>query len=207
MNIQGTEEWHAERLGKLTGSRIADMLARTKTGWGATRKNYMAQLMCERLTGQREESFKSAAMERGNEVEAEARRIYGFYNNVEVEETGFVTHPTIEMAGACPDGLVGDLGGVEFKCPNTATHLETLEGASIKRVYRLQMQFCMACTGRQWWDFVSYDPRLPPELAYYCKRVHRDQEEIDEIEREAKAFLDEIENRLHHLTNVAEAAE
>jgi putative phage-type endonuclease len=197
MTTQGTDEWYAERLGCLSASRISEMLAKTESGaWGASRKNYMAELIAERLTGQRVESFQSHAMERGKEVEQEARRVYSFYNDVSVEEVGFIKHPSIKMAGASPDGLVGGDGMAEFKCPNTATHLEALEGAPIKRVYKLQMQFQMACTGRKWCDFVSYDPRLPEQYAMHQRRVERDQALIDEIEKEALKFLERIEARI-----------
>ncbi|WP_373237744.1 lambda exonuclease family protein [Cohaesibacter celericrescens] len=207
MNDQGTEAWHTDRLGSVTASRISDMLASTKTGWGAGRKNYMAQLVCERLTGQREETFKSPAMERGNEIEDEAARTYAFYHDADVQTVGFIPHPTIPMAGASPDRLVNDDGLIEIKCPNTATHLETFEGASIKRVYMLQMQFQMACTGRKWCDFVSYDPRLPEHLAMHTRRIPRDQEQIAEIEKETKIFLDEVEAKVASLSGFKEAAE
>jgi putative phage-type endonuclease len=196
---QGSDEWFAQRLGKVTASRIADLLAKTKSGWGASRTNYEAQIIAERLTGQREETFKSAAMERGNEVEAEAREAYEFFNNVTVIETSFVDHPIIDMSGASPDGFVGGEGLVEIKCPNTATHLATLLGGSIKGVYQKQMQWQMACTGREWCDFVSYDPRMPEHLQMHVKRVERDDELIAEIEKEVIAFLEGVNNKIQQL--------
>jgi putative phage-type endonuclease len=196
---QGSEEWFAQRLGKVTASRIADLLAKTKSGWGASRTNYEAQIIAERLTGQREETFKSSAMERGNEVEAEAREAYEFFNNVTVTEASFVDHPTVEMSGASPDGFVGEVGLVEIKCPNTATHLSTLLGGSIKGAYQKQMQWQMACTGRDWCDFVSYDPRMPEHLQMHVKRVERDHELIAEIEKEVIAFLDGVNSKIQQL--------
>lgn len=197
--VQGSDEWHQQRLGKVTASRIADLLAKTKSGWGASRTNYEAQIIAERLTGQREETFKSAAMERGNEVEAEAREAYEFFNNVTVVETSFVDHPIVEMSGASPDGFVGGEGLVEIKCPNTATHLATLLGGSIKGVYLKQMQWQMACTGREWCDFVSYDPRMPEHLQMHVKRVERDIQLISEIEKEVIVFLDGVNSKIQQL--------
>jgi len=191
--MQGTEEWHSARLGKVTASRIADVLARTKTGWGATRKNYAADLVAERLTGQKAETFKSAAMDHGNEMEDQARRMYEFMRSTATEEVGFVNHPSIEMTGASPDRLIGDDGLLEIKCPNTATHIETLQGGSIKGVYLKQMQWQMECTGRQWCDFVSFDPRLPAEMQLHVTRVERDAAWITETKLIVVEFLSEIE--------------
>lgn len=196
---QGSDEWHQQRLGKVTASRISDLLSKTKSGWGAGRTNYEAQIIAERLTGQREETFKSPAMERGNEVESEAREAYEFFNNVTVEETSFVDHPTVEMSGASPDGLVNDDGLVEIKCPNTATHLSTLLGGSIKGVYQKQMQWQMACTGRKWCDFVSYDPRMPEHLQMKVTRVERNDELIEEIEKEVVIFLEGVTEKIKKL--------
>src|SRR5689334_1396302 len=132
---QGTPEWHAQRLGKVTASRLSDALAKTKNGWGASRANYMAQLAAERLTGQPQESFTNAAMQWGVDTEPHARAAYEFHTDATVEPVGFVDHPVIEMTGASPDGLVGADGLVEIKCPNTATHIETLLGSSAPSKY------------------------------------------------------------------------
>ena len=189
---QRSDEWFAARLGKVTASRIPDVMARTKSGYGAGRKNYMAELLVERLTGQREESYINAAMQHGIDTEDEARMAYEFSREL-VEEVGFVEHPTIAMSGASPDGLVGEDGEVEIKCPNTATHLETLLSKAVDRRYVLQMQWQMACTGRQWCDFVSYDPRLPERQAIVVIRVARDESLIAEITREVVLFLEELD--------------
>lgn len=197
---QGSPEWHAERCGKVTASKIADMLARTKSGWGASRANYKAQLVAERLTGGVADSFASAAMQWGLEKESEALDAYAFYEGGEQKAVGFVTHPNIAMSGASPDRLVGDVGLVEVKCPNTATHIETLLGASIPGKYQLQMLWQMACTGRDWCDFVSYDPRMPEDLRLFVKRLDRDQGRIDEITDAVLVFLDEIDETVDKLT-------
>lgn len=203
MHKQGTPEWLAERCGKVTASRIADMLAKTQKGWGAGRANYAAQLVAERLTGDVADTFTNGAMQWGTATEPEARRAYSFYADADVEEVGFIPHPTILMAGASPDGLVGSVGMLELKCPNTATHIATLLGRSIPDKYQKQMLFQLACKPeRQWCDFASYDPRLPEEMRLFVKRMDRDNAAIAEIEREVTAFLAEVEQTVSELTSL-----
>jgi len=199
---QGTEAWFNIRIGKVTASRVADVLAKTKTGYSTTRDNYMAQLVCERLTGQKGESFTNAAIQHGIETEAYARAAYEARYDVLVDEVGFVYHPTIEMSGASPDGLVGDDGLIEIKCPNTATHIETLLSESVPNKYYTQMQFQIACTGRKWCDFVSFDNRLPTELQMFVKRVQRDEMYIKLIEDEIVKFLAELDTKINQLMKV-----
>jgi putative phage-type endonuclease len=199
-----TAEWFAARCGKATASRIADIIARTKTGWGASRANYAAQLVCERLAGIQEEGFSSAAMKWGTECEPEAREAYSFRADVDVVEVGFIDHPTIPMAGASPDGLVGTDGMVEIKCPNTATHIQTLLTGSIPEKYRTQMLWQMACTGRQWCDFASYDPRLPEAMRLWVQRVERDEAEITRLEDAVSEFLAEVDATVASLRNLYE---
>lgn len=191
---QRSEEWFAARLGKLTASRVADALATTAKGWGAGRKNYAAELLCERLTGAQQERFTNAAMAWGTETEPQARAAYEFMRDVTVEEVGFVPHPSIPMSGASPDGLVGDDGLIEIKCPNTATHIETLLSGKIEQKYLLQMRWQMACTGRLWCDFVSFDPRLPVELQMWVSRVERPADDVmEDFERQIREFLAELD--------------
>ena len=196
---QRTEDWFAARCGKVTASRVADVLARTKSGWSASRQNYAAQLVCERLTGAVEQGFTNAAMQWGTDQEAPARDLYAFVSGEDVNETGFVNHPRILMAGASPDGLVGSDGLVEIKAPNTATHIETLLSETVPAKYVHQMNWQMACTDRRWCDFVSFDPRLPPELRLFVKRLERDDEVIREMEREITVFLDEVQTTIDKL--------
>ena len=204
MSEQRTPEWFAERLGKITASRIADVVGKTKSGsYGAARKNYMAELLCQRLTGQQEEKFTSAAMQHGTDTEPAARAMYMLETGTDVTETGFIPHPTIAMSGASPDGLAGEDGLIEIKCPNTATHLEFLQSRKPKHEYLLQMQWQMACTGRQWCDFVSYDDRLPEKLAYRCIRIPRDDKLIAELEEEAVKFLTELDKTVRQLEEQA----
>lgn len=197
--VQGSPEWHALRLGKVTASRVADVIAKTKTGWGASRANYAAELVAERLSGAPAEKFTNAAMAWGTEKEPDARAAYEFYADATVELVGFVAHPTIRDAGASPDGRVGADGLVEIKCPNTATHIETLLGQAVPSKYVTQMQWQMACEGRQWCDFVSYDPRLPESMALFVRRVERDQAMIDMLEKEVSIFLREVDQTVAEL--------
>lgn len=204
--MQGTEEWFKQRLGKVTASKVADVMAKTKSGWGAARANYMAQLIAERLTGNVTESYSNAAMQWGTETEPQARAAYTFFTDNSVEEVGFVDHPSIDMAGASPDGMVGEDGLLEIKCPNTATHLDTLLGTGIDGKYIKQMQWQMACTGRKWCDFVSYDPRLPVALQMKITRVERDAELIAEMEAEVINFISEMDKKIESLNSLQEAA-
>lgn len=197
--VQGTPEWHAVRLGKVTASRVADVVARTKTGPSASRANYMADLIAERLTGEAREGFKSAEMQWGNDHEQAARAAYQFHANRRVEQVGFVPHPTIGMTGASPDGLVGDDGLVEIKCPNTATHLDTLLGDAVAGKYVTQMQWQMACTGRAWCDFASFDPRLPEPMQLFVRRVSRDEKHIAELQQSVMEFLTDLAMKEHQL--------
>lgn len=196
---QRTEEWFAERRGKVTASRIADVMARTKTGYGASRANYMAQLVAERLTGTTAESYTNAAMQWGIDNEAAARENYSAYAGKDVEEVGFIIHPEIADSGASPDGLVGTDGMVEIKCPNTATHIQTLLTQKIDRRYLLQMQWQMACAERVWCDFVSYDPRMPARMQFWCQRVERDDDLVSEAGNEVLIFLEELDDTVTRL--------
>jgi putative phage-type endonuclease len=189
---QRSDDWFAARCGRVTASRVADVIAKTKSGPSASRANYRAQLVCERLTGTTEASFVNAAMQWGVDNEASARDAYCFRQDVDVTEVGFVIHPALPLSGASPDGLVGEDGMVEIKCPNTATHIDTLLSGSVPDKYAVQMQWQMACTGRRWCDFVSFDPRLPEEMRLFVKRVHRDDDRIAELEREVGEFIEEI---------------
>lgn len=203
---QGTPEWFAQRCGKATASRMADVMAKTKTGVSQMRVNYAAQLIAERLTGVVAESYTNGAMQWGTDTEPEARDAYCFYQGVKVELAEFVTHPSISMAGASPDGYVSSDGLVEIKCPNTATHIDTLLGRSVPGKYLHQIQFQLACTDRQWCDFVSYDPRMPEHLKLFVRRVKRDDTHIADLELEVIKFLSEVEDKVASLNALSEAA-
>lgn len=196
---QGTSEWFAARCGNVTASRITDVMTKTKSGYGAGRKNYMAALVVERLTGEVADSFTNDAMRWGTETEPMAREAYEAAREVFVIEDGFMPHPTIERTGASPDGLVGDDGMIEIKAPNTATHLDTLLSQTIPRKYILQMHWQMDCYDRQWVDFVSFDPRLPDGLQMFIKRVDRDEALLEEIRVEVQLFLAELDAKIEKL--------
>lgn len=196
---QRTDEWFAARCGKFTASRMGDLMAKTKSGPAASRKNLIATIVVERLTNEQPAGFTNAAMQHGIDTEPQARAAYEFHCDADVVEEGFTPHPAIECAGASPDGLVGNDGLIEIKCPNTAQHIETLRTGKIDQKYIYQMQLQMACTGRQWCDFVSFDPRMPEGMSLFIKRVERDEKTISELEAEilkADAEVTEIINEL-----------
>ena len=199
---QRTDDWFTARLGKVTASRVADVVAKTKTGVSASRGNYMAQLIVERLTGKPVESFSSSAMQWGTDTEPLARAAYEMATDTMVEEIGFVEHESIPMCGASPDGLVGDDGLIEIKCPNTATHIETLINNTIDNRYVLQMQWQMACTDRKWCDFVSFDPRMPEALQMKIIRVNFNEMLVTDLENQVEQFLNEVQEKLEILNNL-----
>ena len=195
---QRTEEWFNARLGKVTASRVADVIAKTRSGYSSSRDNYMAQLICERLTGQQGESFTNSAMQHGIDTEPLARSAYEAIHGL-VEEIGFIPHPKIEMSGASPDGYVGLFGMLEIKCPNTATHLDTLLTQSVPTKYITQMQWQMACAQRQWCDYVSFDPRLPERMQMKVIRVMADHVIMGNLENEVAKFIHEMIDKINRL--------
>lgn len=198
---QGSIEWFQARAGKVTASRVADVVARTKSGPAASRGNYLAQLVCERLTGMVAEGYSSPEMRHGVEQEPFAREAYEYVSGVFVDQVGMVDHPAIAMTGASPDGLIGSDGLVEIKCPNTATHIDTLLSGKVPAKYVTQMAWQMACTGRAWCDFVSFDPRMPSHMQLFVQRVERDDTLIAELEREVSAFLNEVATTVSMLSD------
>ena len=208
--IQRTDEWFQARLGKVTASRVADMTARTKSGWGALRVNYMYELLLERLTGRPTQSYQSQAMMVGVEREPDARIAYIIARNInDVTEVGFVPHPKIDMAGCSPDGLVGDAGVLEIKCPAPPAHWQTLRSQQIDERYIKQIQFQLACTGRVWGDYVSWNPDFPAPMQFFWKRIPADDKMIAELEQATIDFLNEIDRELewaHAQFNLRSAA-
>jgi putative phage-type endonuclease len=199
---QRTEEWFQQRLGKVTASRISDVIAKTKTGVSTSRQNYLVQLVSERLTGKKGDSFVNQAMLDGIERESAARALYMLNRDVSVTEVGFFDHPVINNSGASPDGAVnaeedGKYAGlIEIKCPIETTHTNTLMSKSVPSKYIPQMQWQLACTNASWVDFVSYNPNFPPELQLFIARVDRNQIYISELEVEVEKFLDEVEQTI-----------
>jgi len=198
MALQRSEEWFQEKLGKVTASRMADVVAKTAKGYGASRANYMAELVVERLTGKPTEGFSNAAMQWGTDQEPFARDAYSAKTGELVTEVGFLNHLRIPMAGASPDGIVG-AGLVEIKCPNTASHIEYLMSKEPPQKYYYQMQWQMACAMAEFCDWVSYDPRMPQELQLLIVRIYRDEDCIKMLEAEVETFLEELDAKVKAL--------
>ena len=199
---QGSIEWKMSRLGKVTASSISDVVAKTKTGYSSSRANYMAQLICERMTNEFQESYTNSAMTHGVENEPFARAAYEAKTGNMVDQVGAIDHPRITMSAASPDGLVSDDGCLEIKCPNTATHIDTILGDEPAKKYYDQMQWQMACTNRSWCDFVSFDPRMPEHLQLFIKRIERNDMYIAELEKEVIQFLSEVDDKVKKLNEI-----
>jgi putative phage-type endonuclease len=196
---QGSLEWLSERAGHATASRFADVLAKIKTGEAASRRGYRLQLATERLTGNPVTGYVNAAMQWGTETEPLARQAYEAETGVIVDQTGFVRHPTLPWCGMSPDGLIGADGLIELKCPESHTHLEYLESGVAPTKYIPQIQGQMWVSGRQYCDFVSYDPRFPPNLQLFIVRVPRDDKYIATLEVEVKDFLGGVDEMVQRL--------
>ena len=199
---QRTDEWFKARLGKVTASRVSDVLAKIKTGEAAVRRNYKMQLATERLTGQKTDSYTNQAMQDGIDREDTARQIYEIVRDIKVEQVGFIDHPAIKMAGASPDGLLPDNGVLEIKCPIETTHTTNLLERKLPSRYISQVQWQIACTGADYANFVSYNPNFEPKLQLMYVAVERDDEYIEMLEEEVSIFLlevDEVINTLREL--------
>ena len=203
---QGSPEWFKARYGNASASRIADIIAKTKSGYSASRENYLTELVLERF-GIFPEPFTNAAMEWGTATEPYARLAYEARTGEMVKEVGYILHPSIKHAGASPDGLVGKDGLLEIKCPSTKTHFEYLLGGKVPAKYVPQMAWQQACTGRKWCDFVSYDPRAPERLQYFQVRYHREPEYIATLEAEVVIFLAEVDAKFKELQAKADSWE
>lgn len=202
MIIQGSPEWFEQRLGKATASRISDIISKTKTGYSTSRENYCVELALERITGKRQESFTNDAMRWGTETEPLARAAYEARTGAIVDECPMVSHPTIAMSGASPDGCIDSDGLLEIKCPNSATHIKTMLSGKPDGKYITQMTWQMACTGRKWCDFVSFDPRFPAHLQLFVTRVMRDDVAIARMEQEVISFLDDVDHMVEQLNGM-----
>lgn len=202
---QGSPEWHLARAGKVTASRIQDgILAKARNGGESSgRRNYRAQLVSEILTGRpQEDGYMSKAMKDGIELEPFARAAYEVATDASVRRVGLVRHPTIERAAASPDGLVGEDGTLQIKCPFAATHISWLIAGEPPEEHRPQMLWEMVCTGRSWCDFVSYCEALPKELRIFRRRYSFEVARAVEITAEVKIFLTEVDSILFKLKGV-----
>jgi len=199
--LQQTDEWRLARCGSIGSSDAPRVVRRIKSGgYSADRETLMAEKVLEALTGYPVERFRSAAMMQGLEREPEARLTYCIIRDVEVEEVGLIRHPYVKASHASPDGFVGSLGLVEIKCPERAAHLDTLLSETISGDYLAQMQWQMACTGRHWCDYVSFNPDFPPHMQLWVRRVARDATFIGELEREITAFVRELDQKVDRLS-------
>lgn len=193
---QRSEEWYTARLGKVTASNVYKIMTK---GQGKTRESYMIDLIAEILTGESKDFYISREMRRGIDLEEYARFEYECREFQSVDECGFILHPKIEGFGASPDGLVGNEGLIEIKCPNTTTHLDSFLNDEVDQNYIYQMQTQMMCTGRKWCDFVSYDDRLPEKSSYYIKRFNYNFDLARKIEIEVIDFMNELKEKLELL--------
>lgn len=198
---QRTEEWKALRCGRVTASRVADVMAELKSGKGeaATRRNYKAEIIAEILTGVSTEGFVSKEMQWGTDTEPFARAAYEMESDSAIDIIGFATHPLIERFGASPDGIIGEDGLVEIKCPNTATHIDYILAGVVPADYQLQMLAQMNCTGRIWCDFISFDPRLPKHLQLFVRRFHYDRPRAELMLDAVEKFLNEVDDVISRL--------
>lgn len=204
--LQSSPEWLQARCGLVTASRINDVLATIKSGEAATRASYRSQLVAERLSGKPAESFTNAAMQWGTETEPFARAAYELQTGFMVDQVGLIRHPEIVFSGASPDGLINDDGLIEIKCPETKTHIEYALAGKAPAKYQNQMLWQMECTGRQWCDFASFDPRMPQEMQLFIVRFNRDEERIEAMRKEVIRFLEEVEDSINKLRSVFKKA-
>lgn len=199
---QGSDDWHKHRCGSLGASQVHDVLAKTKSGYTAARANTKARMVAERLTGLTQDTFKSSAMQWGNDTEPQARSAYEFITGKRVQVVGMFKLANLDGSHASPDGLVDSDGLIEIKCPNTATHIETLKTEKIDPKYITQIQWQMALTDREWCDFVSFDPRMPEDLSLFIKRVPRDAQAISDLTKQVKEFLGEVDADIKALEEI-----
>ncbi len=195
---QGSEEWLALRAGKITASRFSDVMAKGRgNAPSKTRESYIKQLAAEIITGQPEESYSNKYMEWGNECEPQARSMYEFKHDCDVEQVAFIERD--EMVGVSPDGLIGDNGLIEIKCPKTTTQIDYYLKGDFPSTYKAQVQGQLWVSEREWCDFVSFDPRINGSASYFEVRVHRDEEYISELNKQIRFFVNELNELLERL--------
>lgn len=204
--FQGTGEWLAARIGCVTASRMADVLNVLASGKpGADRAKYMRELLAERLTGNAMAHVVTQPMRDGLAREPEARELYEAETGSIVELCGFVLHPTIEYAGASPDGLVGAHGLVEIKCPTDTTYVDWLLAGKVPDKHKPQLLFQLACTQRQWCDFVAYNPNVRDvRKRLFVRRFEPAPAEVAAIEDKVREFLAELEQMFQQISEMAE---
>lgn len=194
---QRTEAWYSARCGRVTASRVVDVITTTRNGWGHARAKYADQLVAERLTGRPQDMRRIKSLDDRADLEPDAIAAYRFYTGETVKTVGFIQHPDIEMAGSSPDGVVGSKGGIEIKVFDPAQHAKLWAGdLSLIEDYMPQIAFNMGTTKRSWWDFVAYCPTMPEELKLFTRRIQRDEPVIEKLEQAVKEFLAEVEAKV-----------
>jgi putative phage-type endonuclease len=197
---QGSGEWLAARCGLITASRLNDVMGYTKKGDETQKRaDYRIELVSERLSGLATEKYVTFVMKEGTRLEPEARTEYELATDVMCDEVGFVLHPAMDFSGASPDGLVGQEGGLEIKCPTRTTHIEWLLAGVVPPEHEPQMVWNMVCCEREWWDFISYCPDFPAPFNRFIARLYRDEARIDVLDREVRKFNAEIEATIERL--------
>ena len=197
---QGGSNWLSARAGRITASRVVDVLNFRKDGKpGSDRLNYLAELVCERLTGKATDHYVSDAMEHGSETEQFARADYEVTTGNDVDQVGMVIHPAFDFFSCSPDGLVGEDGLVEFKAPTSITHYKWLLAGEVPEQHKAQVYSGMAICEREWGDFMSFDDRYPEELKWFIKRLPWDDAEIEKIESAVLQFNSEVEQMIANL--------
>jgi putative phage-type endonuclease len=188
--LQGSHEWHELRLGIITASRFKDVMSNGRgNAPSKTRASYMLQLAAEMLTGLPTESYSNEYMEWGTKTEPQARATYELETGNDVDEVAFIK---CDIVGISPDGLIGDKGGIEIKCPKTTTQIETFLKGEVPSVHKAQIQGSLWASEREWWDFVSFDPRIDGEASFFLKRVERDEEYIDKLKLACDLFHSDL---------------
>lgn len=213
---QHSQEWWTARCGKITASRIGDLMARnqprkgkTVGEWSARRNNYLKEKVAERITGKNRDRRQVASLSHRLDLEPDARAAYEFYYlppDSRIEMVGFIDHPRIPFAGCSPDGMITPKGGIEIKCCDAEMHLEIVSAEAIDPDYIFQCHFNMACTDADWWDFVAFSPEMPEELKVFVKRIERDESVIQSIEQHVIEFNEEVEQRVKHIVAISKGS-
>lgn len=190
---QGSEEWLSMRLGWITASRFKDVKSNGRGGAPSkTRLSYMYQLAAEAITGERVESFSSEYMDWGTKTEPQACAMYELDSGNSVDHPAFIKWNKVNKIGISPDGIISVDGGLEIKCPKTTTQIETFLSGKMPTSHAPQVQGSLWVTGREWWDFVSFDPRIDGDASYFCQRQYRDEKYISELEEKCLSFESEL---------------
>ena len=195
---QGSIEWNQLRLGKVTASRIKDVMTNGRgSAISKTSESYMYELLADLLTGEPQPFFENDAMRWGTETEPKARLMYELKTGIEVEQVAFIEHS--DFIGVSPDGLIGNTGLIEIKCPKTTTQLKRSQQENYHTDYKYQIQMQLWVSERDWCDFLSFDPRLQGKAKYLCERVYRDEKIIADMQDKTEVFVDKLKSLFESL--------